>query len=130
MNWQPIETAPRDGTIVELRCTYGMEPWTGWFLWRQGWWPGGVGCWVRPEDERSGIDPAFEYALTWRSPRSVHAREAHEQWEHTLESRPWRRAFALVPVRVHGHWVWLRWYWVRMHEDVTERSLAAPSVKD
>jgi hypothetical protein len=25
--WMPIESAPRDGTLVELKCTYGVAPW-------------------------------------------------------------------------------------------------------
>lgn len=32
-DWQPMSTAPRDGTPVELRCTYGVAPWYGLFSW-------------------------------------------------------------------------------------------------
>jgi hypothetical protein len=31
--WQPIDTAPKDGTIVEIRCTYGVAPWYGLYRW-------------------------------------------------------------------------------------------------
>jgi hypothetical protein len=31
--WQPITTAPKDGTIIEVRCTYGVAPWYGLFHW-------------------------------------------------------------------------------------------------
>ena len=25
--WQPMDTAPRDGTVVEIRQSYGVAPW-------------------------------------------------------------------------------------------------------
>lgn len=31
--WRPMTSAPRDGTVVELRCTYGVRPWYGLFRW-------------------------------------------------------------------------------------------------
>jgi hypothetical protein len=31
--WKSIQTAPRDGTIVELKNTYGIAPWYGIFRW-------------------------------------------------------------------------------------------------
>lgn len=31
--WREMDTAPRDGTIVELCCTYGVAPWYGLFRW-------------------------------------------------------------------------------------------------
>lgn len=31
--WQSMDSAPRDGTIVELKCTYGVAPWYGLFRW-------------------------------------------------------------------------------------------------
>jgi len=27
--WQDMTTVPRDGARIELRCSYGYEPWTG-----------------------------------------------------------------------------------------------------
>ncbi len=30
--------------------------------------------------------------------------------------RAWRKAFALVPVRVKGDWVWLEWYYVSLRQ--------------
>jgi hypothetical protein len=32
-NWRSMESAPRDGTIIELRCTYGVAPWYGLHRW-------------------------------------------------------------------------------------------------
>jgi hypothetical protein len=31
--WQHMSTAPRDGTVVELMCTYGVAPWYGIYRW-------------------------------------------------------------------------------------------------
>ena len=33
--WRPIGTAPKDGTIIEIRCTYGVAPWYGIFIWKE-----------------------------------------------------------------------------------------------
>lgn len=31
--WQPIETAPRDGTVIEIKNIYGVAPWYGLYQW-------------------------------------------------------------------------------------------------
>ena len=31
--WRPMNSAPRDGTPVEIRCTYGVAPWYGIYRW-------------------------------------------------------------------------------------------------
>jgi len=38
--WNPIENAPRDGTVIETMCTYGVAPWYGLHMWaeRHGQW--------------------------------------------------------------------------------------------
>lgn len=33
-DWSPMTNAPRDGTVVELRCTYG-DPWTDLYRWKR-----------------------------------------------------------------------------------------------
>ena len=33
LEWRSMDTAPRDGTIVELKCTYGVAPWFGLHRW-------------------------------------------------------------------------------------------------
>lgn len=34
-DWHPIGTAPKDGTVIEVRCTYGVAPWYGLFIWKE-----------------------------------------------------------------------------------------------
>lgn len=31
--WQTMASAPRDGTIIEICCTYGRAPWYGRYRW-------------------------------------------------------------------------------------------------
>lgn len=31
--WQPMSAAPRDGTVIEVRCSYGVAPWYGLYKW-------------------------------------------------------------------------------------------------
>lgn len=33
VGWLPMNSAPRDGTPIEIRCTYGVAPWYGLFQW-------------------------------------------------------------------------------------------------
>jgi len=32
-DWRTMHSAPRDGSYVEIRCTYGIAPWYGLFRW-------------------------------------------------------------------------------------------------
>jgi hypothetical protein len=34
--WRSMDSAPHDGTIIEVRCTYGVAPWYGLFYWTNG----------------------------------------------------------------------------------------------
>lgn len=31
--WMDFNDAPTDGTVIEVKCTYGVAPWYGLFLW-------------------------------------------------------------------------------------------------
>jgi hypothetical protein len=69
MTWQPITTAPRDGTVIEIQCTYGAKPWTALVRWvddRRG--AGWIG-WHNAENDDSGVDPDFNWSLKWRPVR-------------------------------------------------------------
>lgn len=59
--WDPINTAPRDGTIIEVQCNYGVAPWFGLYRWEDGgsgarWW------------EVGGFDSSFTEggSFSWR----------------------------------------------------------------
>jgi hypothetical protein len=46
------------------------------------------------------------------------------RWTHHPPHK-WRCRFALVPVVIGPHWVWLEWYWARdygLYEEVTQDS--------
>lgn len=50
-DWQPIDTAPKDGTVIELTALDDGVPFEIWpMLWsatqRNGLFPGRVGMWV------------------------------------------------------------------------------------
>jgi hypothetical protein len=73
--WLPMSSAPRDGTVIELRCTYGVAPWYGLHRWtrEQGSISpdGGIGVfmadtsrWVAVPDSSHSLDD--EQHLSWR----------------------------------------------------------------
>ena len=31
--WRPMGSAPRDGTVIEIRCSYGVAPWYKLYRW-------------------------------------------------------------------------------------------------
>lgn len=63
-SWLPMSSAPRDGTVVELRNSFGIAPWYGLFRW--------IADDIRPSwrsaaDPRSGIaDCVSDFQLAWR----------------------------------------------------------------
>lgn len=73
--WRAMDSAPRDGTVIEIRCSWGYEPWYGNFRWSEGFFPGRFG-WNRADDPRSGIIEEAEACgkLAWRP---IHAGASH-----------------------------------------------------
>lgn len=55
--WQSMSSAPRDGSIIELRCDYGIAPWFGLFRWDGERWSNAI---------RDGSSVSGEDTLTWR----------------------------------------------------------------
>lgn len=64
--WQPIETAPKDGSIIDLTWMENDEPQEIWpmqwgHIQKNGFFPGRVGMWITPDgaitwndDDRGG----------------------------------------------------------------------------
>lgn len=81
-DWRPIASAPRDGTIIEVRCTYGVAPWYGLYHWTEKITVQGTVCdwqgtckpaqkttvhspgWHKVGDDASGI--AEDNSFMWR----------------------------------------------------------------
>lgn len=57
-NWQPVSTAPRDGTTVEMLETFGVAPWYGLFKWTKD------DGWMRADGSSQGV--MENYCLFWR----------------------------------------------------------------
>lgn len=74
--WQPICLAPRNGTVIEIRNSYGVAPWYGLFRWTTDGFsssPGGLvratlarAEWVRVDGEHPGSMVTDGPHLTWR----------------------------------------------------------------
>lgn len=72
--WSPMDTAPKDGTVIEIRCTYGVAPWYGLFRWtgeRSAMDQNGerhpfttTPTWVRFGNDSSSVDGGSSF--TWR----------------------------------------------------------------
>jgi hypothetical protein len=65
-NWMPMGTAPRDGTPVEIRCTYGVAPWYGVFCWNGNEWV----KFKNPNSSVSADKNGNSTVLTWRPLRT------------------------------------------------------------
>lgn len=73
-SWQPMSSAPRDGTVVEVMCTYGVAPsyslakWTTEFTTTQLDGERVKRTWKEPEwvNLRSGGGWIYESSMKWR----------------------------------------------------------------
>jgi hypothetical protein len=66
LGWRPMRTAPRDGTIVETKCTAGVMPWYGLHCWKTtpdvSW--GKTPVWLSVP--YTGVHVTSEEHMTWR----------------------------------------------------------------
>lgn len=63
--WQSMETAPRDGTPIEIECRFGVVPWRDVFFFQGADYPGS-GRWKKVTDPKSGIDSCAAGTSRWR----------------------------------------------------------------
>jgi len=73
--WNPMNTAPRDGTEIEIKCTYGCEPSVSRAQWQLH--PSAGAIWRSP-----GMDDScftFFQDVDW-APRSDGANNSQLQW--------------------------------------------------
>lgn len=88
--WRSMDSAPRDGTVVELMCTYGVAPWYGLHRWDAEW-----KTWRSATDDRKSVDG--EATLHWR-PTSQSPEAYTDPTNGAQDSREyWLAAVARVP---------------------------------
>ncbi len=68
-DWRPISEAPRDGTVIETKCSYGVAPWYGLHKWVEYGnnvyvSDGSKGRWEDANDPQKGVGEGP--SLTWR----------------------------------------------------------------
>lgn len=72
--WRTMDSAPKDGTVIELKCTYGVAPWYGLYRWtatRTATLEGETftyetePAWVKHGNDSSGV-AAGDRDLRWR----------------------------------------------------------------
>ena len=59
--WQPISTAPRDGTIIGIKCSYGLDAWYGRHFWDKE-----NMAWRNKDKPDHFIAPEAENRCEWR----------------------------------------------------------------
>lgn len=76
--WRSMDSAPRDGTVIEIMCTYGVAPWYDLVKWTneyKAWCVGGddAGHYITMTSSEpswrsvtKGSSPASESSLKWR----------------------------------------------------------------
>lgn len=99
-DWHSMESAPRDGTIIEVRCTYGVAPWYGIFRWtdemsyqnQDGTTTKlkGEPRWTKVGDDASGFTE--DGTFTWRPYRNDGAAYVDPTGGFQNDPRYWRQA--------------------------------------
>jgi hypothetical protein len=74
--WQDMSTAPRDGTPIEIKCTYGYEPWVQVGRWKQDFRAGPIWSFQEGDGFLTFIEDR-NYG-----PRSHGANNSTLQWRH------------------------------------------------
>lgn len=92
--WHEMDSAPRDGTVIELKNTYGLAPWYGLFKWTEHGWEDAI---------QSGRTISDDDYINWRrysgeiesyqDPTSG-AQETTHYWNEQAQRRTWTKVFA------------------------------------
>jgi hypothetical protein len=96
--WQPVSTAPRDGTVVEMLETYGVAPWYGIFKWTKTQTTGG------PTGSRTCDGSPSPY----------------EQLDQYWKAHPWQARYygtSYIPDWFHFNQRWAEWTSKHCHAD-------------
>lgn len=88
-DWQDMNSAPRDGTVVEIKNSYGLLPTYGLFQWDTNW----GGKWSSATQPGSGLVSGVEHKFQWRpyagdSANYVDYNPSDDDWRRAVR-RPW-----------------------------------------
>lgn len=81
IDWQTMETAPRDGTVVEIKNSYGLLPTFGLFRWERD-------SWRSATNPRGGLMEGVEHKFSWRP----HNGDLSTYRDYNPSIEDWRRA--------------------------------------
>ena len=93
--WTPISTAPKDGTVIEVRCTFGVAPWYGLYFWKKEIFFNNAGRhegrWCKSGDENRGFDPDDRF-FSWRNTNQTSTQYVDPTGGAQNTEEYWRRA--------------------------------------